>query len=342
MSKRTDKRKAWITAAELNAKLAADPEYQAMMRAKEEEWARRRAMLDADQESLVRELAEAGVRVEGGVWDLVNRDEPYPAAIPVLVAHLSKPHHERIREGIIRALTVPEARGAATGLLIDEFRRARDNDYRWVVGNALAMTTTAEHVRDLVPLMREKRFRHSREALPRVLALLPPEEAEPILAELVQDPDTSKEAKRVLKRIRKRKGKAGRPETGPAHGTAMALDEWEGVADRAKLEAAGLVECSTALDAEQLRPFLERVAGLVDEGFSGPEIDGIMHMVKGLGVGEQRELICNVVYGGVPSVVHTIVFLDDVEAADVSFFCSPPLAEAIAREMQRFFDELGI
>jgi len=57
------------------------------------------------------------------VWDLVNTRAPYPEAIPVLLEWLPRVRHPRIKEGIVRALTVKEARGVAGKLLIDEFKR---------------------------------------------------------------------------------------------------------------------------------------------------------------------------------------------------------------------------
>ena len=40
----------------------------------------------------------------------VNTAESYEAALPILLEHLEKPHPGRVREGIARALAVPEAK----------------------------------------------------------------------------------------------------------------------------------------------------------------------------------------------------------------------------------------
>jgi hypothetical protein len=40
---------------------------------------------------------------------LLYKQAPYPAAIPVLLEHLGRPYVPEIREGIARALAVPEA-----------------------------------------------------------------------------------------------------------------------------------------------------------------------------------------------------------------------------------------
>ncbi|MEO0249525.1 MAG: hypothetical protein ABIN58_08295, partial [candidate division WOR-3 bacterium] len=52
---------------------------------------------------------EAGLEVSS-VWDLVNTSEPYPEAIPVLIKLLSQIEEPHMKEGIVRALTVKEAR----------------------------------------------------------------------------------------------------------------------------------------------------------------------------------------------------------------------------------------
>jgi hypothetical protein len=54
---------------------------------------------------LIDEMRGIGIEVQS-VWDLVNSLSPYPRAIPILIKHLKKPYHPKIKEGIVRALTV--------------------------------------------------------------------------------------------------------------------------------------------------------------------------------------------------------------------------------------------
>lgn len=77
------------------------------------------------------------------MWDLVNTNARYPAAIPILLDHLRRSYHQRIREGVIRALTVKEAKGVAGGDILDELRQETDSENRWALANAL--TVVAEH-----------------------------------------------------------------------------------------------------------------------------------------------------------------------------------------------------
>jgi hypothetical protein len=81
---------------------------------------------------LARDLRAAGVPVND-LWELVNARVQYKAAIPVLVDWLRNverrvpgPDRSRVREGLVRALSVPAARPGAALALIEEFRKASD------------------------------------------------------------------------------------------------------------------------------------------------------------------------------------------------------------------------
>ncbi len=176
-----EKRKK-VTAKELMDRLHADPEW---VRQEAEREARRKAIeaqLEAWEKPLVTELAEAGVRIlptlaqrlESGnmnsqeriaptsAWDLANSKENYPAAIPVLLKHLRRPYHPVIRDGIARALTVPEARGAAAREILETLKREEkkeqtDNlprgDVRWALANALVVVGDASMVEEIKALI---------------------------------------------------------------------------------------------------------------------------------------------------------------------------------------------
>ena len=132
-----------------------DPEY--LRKLSEERAERERkfaefsAMLDSDEQTLVEELRLVGARVSS-VWDLVSKEAPYPSAIPVLVDHLSRSHHPRSREGIVRALAVPEAHGVWPRL-VALFKCEQDENIKAAlaiaVGGASGMEDT-EQLRTLV------------------------------------------------------------------------------------------------------------------------------------------------------------------------------------------------
>jgi small ligand-binding sensory domain FIST len=97
------------TVAEAMAELAADPAYRELRRKQDEERRVRHEALARAEAPLVAALNGAGVPVSS-VWDLVNTAEPYPQAIATLLAHLDGDYPDKVREGILRALAVPEAR----------------------------------------------------------------------------------------------------------------------------------------------------------------------------------------------------------------------------------------
>jgi hypothetical protein len=143
-----------MTVEEHHKILAQDPKYQTMMAEKAKRRADMEALFEVDQKPLVVALAAAG-RLVKSVWDLVNTAESYPEAIPVLAEHLSHPYHFRTREGIARALTVKEARGAVARVVlaelkkISETRDAVEDDYRTALANALVKIGDASMLEDV-------------------------------------------------------------------------------------------------------------------------------------------------------------------------------------------------
>ena len=135
-----------ITADELMRELESDPEWVAKREERERQQAKLRAVLDADQLELVREICDVGYQVTS-VWDLVNNTPhphlkrnfvgEYPAAYPILLKHLGMEHHPRIREGIIRALTVPDGGDEVAWELLGHFEKEQDAQMKWVIANAL-------------------------------------------------------------------------------------------------------------------------------------------------------------------------------------------------------------
>jgi hypothetical protein len=143
------------TAAELMRELEADPEWVAARDERERQLQHRAQFYARDEAELVSELQAAGCAVES-VWDLVNNDPhpvlernftgPYPDAYPVLVHHLRVTHLPRVREGIVRALSVPGIGEPAKAVLLEEFQAESDSDLRWVFANALQASMAAEEL----------------------------------------------------------------------------------------------------------------------------------------------------------------------------------------------------
>ncbi len=139
-------RKGTISAKELQQQLQANPEYQKMMREKEIQNQLIADECAKDEEELVKAINQQGIHIES-VWDLVNNVEhpflennftgPYEKVYPILIEHLDKPHHKRIRDGIIRALSEKGAKELAKDKLLEHFNTEQDRSLKWVLANAL-------------------------------------------------------------------------------------------------------------------------------------------------------------------------------------------------------------
>ena len=103
-----------------------------------------------------------------------------------------------------------------------------------------------------------------------------------------------------------------------------------------------LYESSTSFDLENVRPFLMRVSGMIDSGFGEAEVDQVMGVINALAWDEETEFSFVIVHAGSESELRLTAFADDIDVADVAFFSSKPLAEAIDAEMWVFFDDIGM
>lgn len=141
-------RRKTTTAEELMRSLQADPEWVARDAAREAERLAMERELVAEQADLLSNLKDVGVPV-ASVYDFVNVGGTPPEAVPVLVKHLRRPYHPRIREGIIRSLTVRHARGLAYAPLVEAFKSERDPIMRWVIANALSVISSLDELHGL-------------------------------------------------------------------------------------------------------------------------------------------------------------------------------------------------
>lgn len=135
-----------VTAGELLRQLESDPKWVAARQARERKLEAVAAASRADQAGLVAELQASGYPIET-VWDFVNNAPhpvlkrpflgPYVSAYPTLVRHLRERHLPRVREGIVRALTVSDGGSLVADALFREFTQEEDPNLRWVLANAL-------------------------------------------------------------------------------------------------------------------------------------------------------------------------------------------------------------
>ncbi len=194
------KKRERLTAEEHLARLHADPEWVAA-RAREEvedqEFLQEIARAEAP---LVRALRQTGYELES-VWDLVNTRGSYPPeVVAVLLAHLPRPYPPVVREGIARALAVPEAKAQGWALLTRLFREETVEHVRDGIAVAIAGCANREVLSDVIALTRDRRCGASRVLLMSVLARSKDARAREALMELRTDPDLEKQIALILKR----------------------------------------------------------------------------------------------------------------------------------------------
>jgi hypothetical protein len=162
-------------------------------------------------DDLIRDLRNAGADVSN-VWDLVNRKAQYRAAVPVLLdwlTHLDQRaaggERAKLREGLVRALTVPAARPSAAPALINEFRNSEDATglgIRWVIGNALSVVADDSVFDEVESLARDRSFGKARQMVVVGLGRSKDPRAVPLLVELLNDEDVAVHALKALAQLK--------------------------------------------------------------------------------------------------------------------------------------------
>lgn len=165
----------------------------------------------ATPSGLLKDLRDVGVPVSD-VWDLVNSKMAYHKAVPVLIdwlrsvdARVPLGDRPRIREGLVRALSVPAARPVAVPVLIKEFQRASDPSglgFRWVVGNALSVVADDSVFDEIAALAQDRLYGKSRQMIVMGLARSKDPRAAPLLVGLLDDEDVVAHAVMALGQLR--------------------------------------------------------------------------------------------------------------------------------------------
>jgi HEAT repeat protein len=149
---------------------------------------------EEEDRRVVTALRRVGVRIDG-IYDLVNRPKTPDAALPVLVMHLGETEQPRIKEGIVRALSVREARGLAGPALIREFRKLPFEPPRadaaqalkWAIANALSVTATDDLFEDIADLALDRRHGRARNPLAEALSIIDHPRVDGVLLRLLDD-----------------------------------------------------------------------------------------------------------------------------------------------------------
>ncbi|GGH22208.1 HEAT repeat domain-containing protein [Mucilaginibacter phyllosphaerae] len=157
---------------------------------------------------LISELKEVGYDFND-VWQMVNTKKPYPKAIRILLKYLPKDYHDKNKEGIVRALTVKEAVGIASPLLIVEYNKTPKNKLalRWAIGNAIYATITKNDIESILPIIQDNENGVSRQMFIRALGKIGSEQAESTLIKLLDDDEVILDALNALVKLKSKKAK---------------------------------------------------------------------------------------------------------------------------------------
>jgi HEAT repeat protein len=150
------------------------------------------------------ELSKVGIEIND-IYELVNTNEPYPTAIPVLLNLLVKGiDHSGTKEGVVRALAVKEAIGKASPVLIDEYNRISKDKMllRWVIGNTIYTTITGDDIENIIPIVQDKTNGMSRQMFVAALGKVTSEKAENVLINLLADEEVVPQALEALSRMK--------------------------------------------------------------------------------------------------------------------------------------------
>jgi len=194
MSKKRNK-----TAAELMTELESDPAFVERRRQQAESRRRLEEEMAQAEAPIVRDLRAAGASVTSA-WDFVNGTEVTPSAVRVLLDHVGGPYPDRVREGVARALAVPESRvgwAKLVGLFVSDPDRSGLGS-KFGLGCALASAVDADLLDEFIGLACDRRHGQNRIALLDGLAKMSDPKARATLQELADDPEVGPEVRRIL------------------------------------------------------------------------------------------------------------------------------------------------
>jgi HEAT repeat protein len=134
---------------------------------------------------------EADLNVSS-VFDLLKCKQSYSHAIPVLLKYLPQIDEPWIKEGIVRALTIKEARGKADAALLKEFLAIPPHipelqNLKWAIGNALSIVATEPITEQLIEIATTPRHGKAREMVVVALANVKSPKVVEVLIRLLQD-----------------------------------------------------------------------------------------------------------------------------------------------------------
>jgi HEAT repeat protein len=208
------RRRKRITADELLDRLEQDPDHSARQQAWERERQEARAEYDRAAAPVLADLAQAGFLAHT-VGDLRYQGRKYREAVPVLLRWLPDIDDIRVKEDIVRTLSVPWAKPAAAPALIEEYRRAHDpvgTGLKWAIGNGLSIVADDSVFDEVVDLVRDRQHRRAREMVAVALGNMRDPRAVDVLIGLLDDEEVAGHALMALGKL---KAQRARPHIEP-------------------------------------------------------------------------------------------------------------------------------
>lgn len=199
------------TAAELLAELNKNDSYKKTIESKEKEQKVDQNLLQEDELRISNALREVGISINT-IYDLVNTNNPYPKAIPILIDFLEnkKVQHNQVIEGIIRALAVKEAVSIANRHLIKLYNESvkEDATFCWAIGNTVDAIVCDDDIDDVIKIVKDKSNGVSRQMFVLALGKVKSVKAEQALISLLDDDEVSPHALDALGRLKSQKAKS--------------------------------------------------------------------------------------------------------------------------------------
>jgi len=165
--------------------------------------------MPVDMTEIRTELQKVGVEIDN-IYDLVNSNKRYPAAIPVLSGLLKKGIEDtKIKEGVIRALTVKYATGVSNKALLEEYNQIpkKETSLRWAIGNAFYTIITIDDSENIFQIVQDRENGLSRQMFVAALGKIKSEKSEIILIKLLDDFEVAPHALDALGRLKSKKAK---------------------------------------------------------------------------------------------------------------------------------------
>lgn len=164
--------------------------------------------LRQQQAELIHEIKKRGIIISN-IWDLVNTKEDYKNVLDILISHLTKPYHDKIKEGIVRALAVKEAAPIANSTLLEEYHKTSKDKkaLRWAIGNTIYNTVTENYKEKIIEIVKDKLNGISRHMFVLSLSKINCPEVEDVLIDLLSDNEVCAYALEALGKLKSRKAK---------------------------------------------------------------------------------------------------------------------------------------